>query len=910
MFNKKPNWRAARGLTSAFLAVTVVAAGNLHAQEDEELEAFTVTGSRIARINLEGPNPVFSVTRADIDKSGFQTVSDFIRNQPFSGFGGLSGNQENTTGNTGATAVSLRGVGADATLILVNGRRSASYGFALGGTDTFFDLNSIPQAAIERIEILKDGAGAIYGSDAIGGVVNVILRKDYEGFETQVGYGNSTASTDEGQFWASLSFGARSGGTSIFGNVSYFKRNALFNADRGFSRDADQSPRGGVDAGSPSGIPGLFQIPVTAPGLVGVTLPDGVGDFVFAQRKATATGFQLTPNDFNYWATQGAAFGDPAYQFFNYNPFTIAVPPTERHAISLFVNHEINQSLEAFAEITFNRNESETALAPAPLFNFGLERLTIPSSNVYNPFGVDISGSSRYRDLLSGPRLSIARTDFERYVAGLRGSFVDVPINWEVGALYSSSNTSEVNTALLRSGFNRALNFDGTDAYNPFDNVDEIDPGNAAAIEAANAVLRAKSLYGSTMQVFDAKIDGAAFSLPGGDLGYALGIEYRRESVNDDPSPALTSGDVAGRFQFDPSPVSQTLLNRNVRSVFGEVAIPVIGRNQGFDFADSLEIQLAGRYEKYSDVGDKFVPKIAALLQVNQQLLLRAGYSEGFRAPSLWQVNPEYQTTFGAFIDDPLTGNEGLETSLVTRGTADLDPETSEQYFAGIVLSPEAVRGLTFSTDYWRISRKGIAGRPSAQSIVDGNPNDPRIIRGADDTILFFDVTLDNVGEIKVSGLDFEVRYEWETANMGRFDLRFVASRLLRYQESFDPDSDLEEFTGQSTASDAFVRWKGYSRLSWTQGDYSLVGTVNYMGKFRDSVPTGFDDRDVNKHITLDLQGSYNLPWYGGVITVGVRNLFDRDPPLSINQNQSEGYVGGLYDPTGRFVYSQISFSF
>jgi len=363
------------------------------AEEAKKVERIEVTGSRIKRTDIEGPSPVQSIGRADIENMGYDNLQQLLERMPVAGSGTFStrGNNQDSTAN-GSAAVSLRGLGADATLVLINGRRVAISAFAEGITNSFVDINSIPVSAIERIDILKDGASAIYGSDAVAGVVNVILKKDIDGVELNLGYGGTDGPNYE-ETTASLVWGTTSEKSSASIIIDYFKNTSLSSDEMGSLGTANQSPYGGEDFRSSRGFPGYFYV-------------DGVKtiDPDCPAENATSSGSCL----------------------FDYGPFGYIAPESERvGAISQF-EYNFDNGITGFLEMAVQHNTSVAAGAPTPLDEDA--GLTVPASHPNNPFGEDIQ-IGRYRTVDAGARQWDIESDTLRFVAGLRGEIKEW--SWE-----------------------------------------------------------------------------------------------------------------------------------------------------------------------------------------------------------------------------------------------------------------------------------------------------------------------------------------------------------------------------------------------------------------------------------------------------------------------------------------------
>ncbi len=620
------------------------------AEEAKKVERIEVTGSRIKRSDIEGPSPVQSIARADIENMGYDNLQQLLERMPVAGSGTFStrGNNQDSTAN-GSAAVSLRGLGADATLVLINGRRVSISAFAEGITNSFVDINSIPVSAIERIDILKDGASAIYGSDAVAGVVNVILKKDIDGVEVNLGYGGTDGPNYE-ETTASLVWGTTSEKSSASVIIDYFKNTSLSSDEMGSLGTANQSPYGGEDFRSSRGFPGYFYV-------------DGVKtiDPACPAENATSSGSCL----------------------FDYGPYGYIAPASERvGAISQF-EYNFDNGITGFLEMAVQHNTSVAAGAPTPLDEDA--GLTVPASHPNNPFGEDIQ-IGRYRTVDAGARQWDIESDTLRFVAGLRGEFNDW--SWETAVQKGRSKslqTGDRTQGWVRTDFLQQEIDAGN--YNPFGGTYN-DPAVIDRI-TTSLVRRGES----HMTSFDANITGEAFSFGDDVVMMAAGIEYREEDVNDIPDDQFQRGLIFGTESVSAS------ADREQYAAYVEFSIPL---------ADNLELQLAGRYDDYSDFGTTTNPKVALRWAPTDEITVRGSWAQGFRAPSLAQVGlgPSQESQF--FVDTyrcEATGLDcdALDYNIEFAGNPDLEAEESESWNVGFIWAPSAEFGL--SVDVWSITQ-------------------------------------------------------------------------------------------------------------------------------------------------------------------------------------------------------------
>ncbi|MGB1200822.1 MAG: TonB-dependent receptor plug domain-containing protein [Cognaticolwellia aestuarii] len=834
------------------------------AQGAEKIERIEVTGSRIKRSDMEGPSPVQSIGRDDIENMGYDNLQQLLERMPVAGNGTFStrGNNQDSTAN-GSAAVSLRGLGADATLVLINGRRVSVSAFAEGITNSFVDINSIPVSAIERIDILKDGASAIYGSDAVAGVVNVILKKDIEGVELNLGYGGTDGPNYE-ETTASLVWGTSSEKSSASIIIDYFKNTSLSSNEMGSLGTANQAPYGGEDFRSSRGFPGYFYVDE-----VKTIDPDCPAD------KATASGSCL----------------------FDYGPYGYISPASERiGAISQF-EYRFDNAITSFLEMAIQHNSSVAAGAPTPLDEDA--GLTVPASHPNNPFGEDIA-IGRYRTVDAGARQWDIESDTLRLVAGLRGEINDW--SWEAAVQKGRSKsmqTGDRTQGWVRTDFLQQEIDAGS--YNPFGGTFN-DPEVIDRI-TTSLVRRGES----HMTSFDANITGEAFDFGDGVVMMAAGIEYREEDVNDIPDDQFQRGLIFGTESVSAS------AEREQYAAYVEFSIPV---------SDSLELQLAGRYDDYSDFGNTTNPKIAFRWAPSDEITVRASWAQGFRAPSLAQIGlgPSQKSQF--FVDTQRCEQTGLDCQALDyniefSGNPDLEAEESESWNIGFIWAPEADFGI--SVDIWSITQDNKIDEEEFGPIYAaecGNQNSTICVRlpatgGASlGTIQKVHSTFKNLSSQEVSGIDISGNYNHSLDDLGllKFNLEWA------YQDKFEKDG--RDYTGEY----GYPEHRWIFSTNWEIGQFNTNINISYVGEFEDTPDIDFDgnldfdsntSRMVDSQILVDLQTSYHVTEFTKV-SLGVNNLLDEEPPFAIGDGDGDlyGYVSGVHNPRGRYLYTKVSFLF
>ena len=863
-----------------------------------------VTGSRIARPDAESALPVQVLTSDDIARSGATTAAELLGmvSANLLGF-----NDQLAIGNVvrpGLSSANLRGIGDGSTLVLLNGRRIANYAFD-GGT---VDLNAVPLSAIERVEILKDGASAIYGTDAIAGVINFILRKDFRGFEA-TGYGAWTehGGADARQGVVSVGFGELARDRfNIFATVSYQKDEALSALERPFARTG-YIPSEGVTQLSGASFPANVQI---APGTLaspafasGCAPPSSIPVRVPSLSRAPLCGYDF------------ASAID-------------IVPPIERTDIVGRATLALDADRRLFAEASYAHNRFTFRNSPTSVLQgaqSGNQPILYPAGGPYYPTEfADANGLSgdlnvRFRTAALGPQTDETETDAWRIVAGSEG----VALGWRYNTAVTYSENRQADSFV--SGYvsqQRFLPAFATGLINPFG---PSGPEGNALLAATQIVGDIHDGKGVTLGI-DASASKAVYELPTGPLSIAFGGEARRERLDNRYAPVWTSGDVLGGGG-DQQSVSGS---RTVGAAFLEATVP---------FGKGLDAQLAVRYDHYSDFGGTTNPKVALRWQPVRSLLLRTSWGTGFRAPTLYDLfTPlSHGFIFGSSLEDPVrcpvTGLPtdcpgafgGIFTSA-SGGNPNLQPERSEQFNAGVVWEPLARLSLTL--DYWKIDKRNVVGtldqsvvfanfaRYAPTNIVRGpvDPNFPNL-PGPIETVLLNE---QNLGDLRTSGVDLSVNWRTPTTSAGTLALALDGTYVISWEEQLDGI----EFTsavgrrGTPGIAGPVPRWKHHASLDWEYANWGATVDETYQSGYLDANvdrtgnPLPVAPRSVGTYDVWNLQARYSGFAHTG-IAVGVKNLMDRAPPFT-NQpfTRQFGYDPTYADPRGRTYYARLTFAF
>ncbi len=747
----------------------------------DQPEVVVVIGSYIGGVGDSGALPVTVVTRDDLEASGDLSTGELLANIPAAGDVEFSDNNTGTNGARGdVSGANLRGLGSGRTLTLVNGRRIAPHpqSQAVDSVpETFTNVNAVPANLISRIEVLRDGASALYGSDAIAGVVNMSLFDDYDAGELTFRYGEGTDLP-----YQELAVGGRKGldfnegRSNLTVALSYYERGKVNVLDYpewyATSDRRNIVPDGWVgdtqwDNGSTSTPYGRFR--------AGMLLPDGRFQGIRVRRgttnltsaggfSSTAAGYHIqTPDQPGSLATlaPGITLDDSATidrdLYYDFSLDETVIPQVSRFNLGTTFNHQLMNGLELFGEALYYSSESETQRAPGPI-DSSLAYLIIPASNYYNPFGpvgspnrlpgIDAPAAGldaavvSYRPIELGPRMIEVEQELYRLLGGLRFDVGD----WNVESAIGFSEATAIDEEFNRTSKNllqQQLSLSTPDAFNPFG-------GPFANPESVLSQIRVSSVRKgeSKLTTWDAKaVNDRLFALPGGDVGAAFGVDYRQEEIFEDSDPRL---DGTIQFTTGAEPDRSDLVGvsatddfggeRDVWATFGELNIPIIGEGNNFPLVYALDLQLAARYEDSSDYGDSFKPKVATYWSLFPSLAIRAAYGEGFRAPNLVQINQGDITRRNQGDEDiyrsPVTmtpADIGETYRISTRaGNPDLKAEESTSKTLGVIFEPEysVLDGLRISVDYFRVETENAIANIGVERLLEEDFNN-RIAGGS-----------------------------------------------------------------------------------------------------------------------------------------------------------------------------------
>ncbi|HKU87200.1 MAG TPA: TonB-dependent receptor [Casimicrobiaceae bacterium] len=853
-----------------------------------------VTGTRIPRSDVESALPVQILTREDIERGGVSTVAELMSkvSANVGAFGdalsvGVQFNPRDFN-RPGLSSVNLRGIGDGSTLVLINGRRVANYAFDGGAVD----VSAIPLTAIDRVEILKDGASAIYGTDAIAGVVNFILRKDYRGGEV-TGYGNFTQHGGGNQYQASASAG--------YGDLTTDRFNAFITLD--YQKDEALRPSDRSFAGYRADDP-LFTFS-------GWTFPANV---IAGRRR----GDRINPSFAEGCAPPDSLpvpFEGEKWCGYNVNRFFDILPRVTRASALGRVTFQIQPNLQGFAEAAYAHNDFSASIAPTSAGGPG-QLLFYPAGGRYYPTefatanGLSGDLSLLLRTSALGPRVNDVTTDALRTILGVEGA----GLGWNYGtAIVYSENRQRDDLASGYVSASRLADALATGRVNPFGPSGPEGDALLAGASIGGDFHRAK---GSTWLI-DFNASRELTRLAGGALGIALGAEARRERLDNTYSSLATSGDVLGGGGERASVTS----SRTVEALFAEASIP---------FAAGIESQLALRFDHYSDFGSTVNPKVALRWQPAKALLLRTSWGTGFRAPTLYDLHTPLQDTFTLpDIPDPIrcpvTGARSDcdgEFPAVVGGNPNLKPETSTQFNAGVVWAPTA--SFSLSVDYWKIDKKNLIVALSEREVLSpdarfaGNairgPADAEFpdLPGPIQTVVLWN---ENFGDLKTSGYDVGVNWRAPEAPLGRFTLALDGTYVSTYEIPGETGGKLP-FVGNNDGPYPVPRWRHYASVYWNFGAWSATLAQTFQSGYDEADRPLCDDfgcprRRVGSYSAWNIQAEY-VGFRNTRLAIGVKNLFDRNPPQA-QWDPTGGALGfdpSYADPRGRSFYARIVYVF
>jgi len=917
-----------------------------------------VTGSRIRRNPLDQDAPIVFVGQEDIAKTGLNSVNDVLQRLPSSG-GGLNSkfNNSGNLGNppdgggvgAGSAEVDLRYLGSRRVLVLVDGLRYVN-GASASGVPGSTDLNSIPESMIERIEVLQDGASSIYGSDAIAGVVNIITKKKQRGLQASAqlgGYDEGDGFTQNYQIsWGNGDDSA----TQFVVGANFVKQGGVKSRDRAISAFPQPYSTSCLDGGcSGTALFGQFRpFGVLAPPDDPLTEDVNENRPILALRDVVPFGAPVY-NPANPYDPASDYREFTAADTFNFAPYNYIQTPLKRFGVFANVRQELGENLNFSAKAVWNKRKSTNQAAPIPVLigqgagnHNQLDEMVIDADNPYNPFGVDLDETNyilfRRRMIEFGPRIFNQSVKTAYGVATLDGSFNAGGREWywDINASYGRNKAKQtmygnINSENLRIALGdpdgECADTEGCVPFNFFGG-----PGTITQemIDFVGFVQRDSSKQ--TSLDFTANISGSLFELPGGPLGVAAGVEYRKLRGRFDPDPIVAAG-----FSSD-IPAQPTKGSYNVKEAYAEINAPLLADRP---FADLLELTGAVRFSDYSTSGSTTTFKAGANWKPIPDLRFRVNWAEGFRAPSIGELFGTF-SRFDSAFDDPCSSNSALDRnidtdtavaancllqggvgastnpddqlSVITGGNEELDAETSKSWVIGGVYSPSFIPRLSIEVNWYKIKIDDAIQAIPAQLTVTNcvYNNDPlacaRIERSVAGDITSIDSQLENIAGIRTKGFDANLAYRTDETGFGRFGFTWN-NTFLRNYDILIPTADGVQVTSREgtevgSPSQAFPKWKSVGIIDWDLKNFGASLTGRYIKSVRETNA----DNKIKSMFYTDLQLRWNSPDFADNFgfALGVNNLFDVKAPACFGCDVN-GFDPTTYDVPGRYLYARAS---
>ncbi|MGA8277298.1 MAG: TonB-dependent receptor [Rhodanobacteraceae bacterium] len=952
----------AAGLLLCAVAAPVFAQ-ETRGDDTQRLQAIEVTGSRIKKAEVETQTPVITITAADIAATGLGSIGDVI--QQLSVSGSSLNTKFNSAGNfgfppdgggvgSGSTTISLHNLGAKRTLILVDGLRWVNESSA-SGVSAAVDLNTIPASIVDRIEILTDGASALYGSDAIAGVINIITKKKQQGIAAHVYYGDH--SVGDGKTWSgNLSLGASTDRLDFFMDISHFNQNQISSGD--WEQSSFPVPGTGLSNGS-SATPFTRVIFTTPSGQdYNGLCPGGVCD-ITANGAVPPGSVQDFPGGYHGFGTSDR---------FNFAPYNLLLTPQKRDGLFAQGTYRLTDNVSWYLKGLYNTRDSVNQAAPEPIFLSSFcaaadlcSQVGIDVTNPYNPFGLTLDPATNFigagrRPIEGGPRVFKQSVDTRYYATGLNGAFDigDKTYSWDIN--YVNSDNKATQTVTGTYNIRHILN-----ALGPIDQCTAPcvplnlfgGPGSITQDMLDYIQFIENDRSDQKLDMWTANISGDLFQLPAGPLAAAAGYEHRRLSGSYTPDSIVTAGDSNG------VPSGPTAGEYSVNEYYLELNVPLLAN---LPAVQKLDLDAATRYSDYSTFGSTTNSKFGLRWQVYDDLTLRGTWAEGFRAPSIGELFSSF-SRFDATLIDPCLGQDGApatgdpancaalgvpagaqqlnpQISVITGGNQNLQPETSKGLTLGAIYSPSWADHtawsdkLDFELTYYRHKVSNAIQAPNAQVQLNrcDATLDPLfcdgISRNSAGQISAFNNTLRNLGRIDTSGYDFGINWIGTETGIGRFGAGLQTTYTKDYSAiATDTGAAEPRVVGIEVADSAIPKYRTTLNANWTLGAWRASWVVRYISALKEDCAGGAgfavcsDPNEVTpsrpdgtNHLGATTYNDIRVSWKVPVsfdlqVSGGVNNIFDRDPPICLSCSLN-GYDASTYDLPGRFTYVEAGIKF
>ncbi|WP_159015501.1 TonB-dependent receptor domain-containing protein [Cognatiluteimonas profundi] len=913
-------------------------------QQATTLDRIEVTGSRIRRVDAENASPVVTIDRAAIEKTGKLTLGDLIQELPNMA-GAPTNPQVNNGGGTGASTIDLRGMGSARTLTLIDGHR------IING-----DVNAIPASAVERIEVLTVGASSVYGSDAIAGVVNFIMRKDFQGMEASLNYGLSSRGDGE-RTGGSVTFGQTGEKGNVIAGIDYNKFKAISAADRDFSKDATYLYYGSsFVAGSSRNPFGRIFLPSgdpvrTALGCSSVTRIAG------APGNSTA----------DYRCYSGAT------DAYNYQRTNLILTPQERTNAFFLGNYQITDDVSAYLQVYHNKTSSGFAIAALP-FDANSDGVLISKDNYYNPFGIDFgAGTNQFMTRFTslGQRMSFNATTTDQVFAGVTG-FLGDTWKWDFGVNYGHvTQDSETHGYVYYEGLRAALGPSFLDpatntvtcgtATAPIANCTPLnifninDPQTIATLQqyAVNPMYRLMN----DQKGFEANASGELFNLPAGAVQLAFGGAWHRDYLRTTVDYVAVAGADGTCFISQEACGSALSGSFSVGELYGEMFVPIL---KDVPFAKALNVTFGSRFSNYSDFGNTVNNKLQVEWRPFNDLLVRGTVADVFRAPTISDLYagpqgnaPQAQDPCAGYTNDPAhagacgagTGATAIDpvngigpqansqlTGVISGARYagyQLKPEQGRSYDWGMVYDPSWLSGASMSLDYWRLTLGDNISTIGAQTVLtqcyndNNSPYCPFIHRFANGDVSYISQPTVNLGRLDATGWDLALRYKMPSTAFGSFNFGFDGTYIAKWDNDVDTTTNADPIVhlagNYNKDYGMYSRVRGRLFADWSLGDWSASWRTRYIGAF--DIPSGdgacaytgnfCDPLSYSSYVTHALQVGYALPSINSRLEVGVDNVFDKQPPVLYQNNVLNANTDvNTFDTIGRYYWARYTVKF
>lgn len=926
----------ALALSPSFASAQEAAAGTT------DLDRISVTGSRIRAANVETQQPILTLSRESLEKQGFSSVAEVLNNLTSAGSPAISRSESLASGeDVGGYYVDIRNLGAERTLVLMNGKR-------LGATTSGLqDLSQIPMGAVERIEILKDGASAIYGSDAIAAVVNVITRKNVEGGEATAYFGQyGEGDGDTEQY--SMTLGATGERGSLTLSAEYNKADPVFAKDRWYSKDGNRGPNSTPATWSALSQNGSWCNP---------TVYDCANDPAAVWQTLNAGGNPLNAADYHP-LTQG--------EWSNANQQMTALTGVERKSVYINGTYDFTDSISLNTDVLYNERNTFQQIAGYPYQSQNFET-PLSADSAFNPLGQDVDFRRRLWEV---PRTTDSQLKTMRFAPTISGffDFAGKTFDWDVGALWNRNESivtqrgdaslistaqalgpSYINAAgVATCGVEGGPAISGCVPWNPLLPYGVAGQGSLADPALQEFLFPTFTTRGETKTTsFTANLAGSVVTLPAGDLGFAVGVEHRKEEGSYVPDAFAQSGQSTGLGQ------KPTRGEYDLNEVYLELNVPILS---DLPFAKELSLNLASRYSDYSNFGDTTNSKFGITWRPIDELLVRGTYAEGFRAPTISNLYGGLSSSFESYTDPCGVGAPGsvagnaaclaagvpanyvqlgqgnapcatlpcaTNNEFISGANPELSPETSKSTTAGLVWSPRWVQGLDISLDWYKYEISDMIIPDSVDRILrdcyvlGDSSRCASVVRGPAGNITALTYGTANLGKMETQGWDLGVKYRLPEFAVGNFAVDWQTSYLSSYDEE-GQNSAGETITIGQVGTPGLFRVRSNATVSWTKGDFGVNWTTRYYSGMAEScIAIGCTDPDrfqngetapvrrTGSNTFHDLQVSYNAPW-NATVSVGANNLFDHRGALQYTApNSAFAYYGGF--DVGRFMYMKYT---